>query len=291
LHQPHNLTPIRVLLERRPELPQVACFDTAFHHRNPPVAQMFALPEELTREGVRRYGFHGLSYDYIASVLPQHDAAAAAGRTIVLHLGNGSSMCALEAGTSVASTMGFTAVEGLMMGTRSGSLDPGVILYLLDEKKMDARAIERLIYQQSGLLGVSGLSSDMRDILVAINQGHPRARLAFDVYVHRLRSGIGAMVAVLGGIDALVFTAGAGENSPELRAAACEQLGFLGLKLDRKANAQPSLDQDIATGESQVRVLVIRAQEDWAIARECWKLARVLADWSDTAEPAGTFRS
>jgi acetate kinase len=131
----------------------------------------------------------------------------------------------------------------------------------------------------------------MRDILVAINQGHPRARLAFDVYVHRLRSGIGAMVAVLGGIDALVFTAGAGENSPELRAAACEQLGFLGLKLDRKANAQPSLDQDIATGESQVRVLVIRAQEDWAIARECWKLARVLADWSDTAEPAGTFRS
>ena len=163
LHQPHNLAPIRALLERSPALPQVACFDTAFHRSNPAVAQMFALPMELTEAGVRRYGFHGLSYEYIASVLPRFDPRAAQGRTVVLHLGNGASMCALQAGRSVASTMGFTAVDGLPMGTRSGALDPGVILYLMDERRMDARAVEKLLYQQSGLLGVSGVSSDMRD--------------------------------------------------------------------------------------------------------------------------------
>src|SRR5215471_20931822 len=182
LHQPHNLAPIRQLLERAPELPQVACFDTSFHRSNPEIAQMFALPAELHAQGVRRYGFHGLSYEYIASVLPGFDQNAASGRTVVLHLGNGASMCAIEAGRSVASTMGFTAVEGLPMGTRSGCIDPGVVLYLMDQRGMDVRAIEKLIYNQSGLLGVSGISSDMRVLLASED---PRANLAIDLYVYR----------------------------------------------------------------------------------------------------------
>jgi acetate kinase len=184
LHQPNNLKPIRLLLERQPQLPQVACFDTSFHRSQPPVAQRFALPDELHEAGVRRYGFHGLSYEYIASVLPQHDRKAAAGRTVVLHLGNGASMCAMEAGKSVASTMGFTAVDGLPMGTRCGSIDPGVILYLMDERGMDARAIEKLIYNESGLLGVSGISSDMRALLAS---KEPRAKFAVDLYIYRIR--------------------------------------------------------------------------------------------------------
>jgi acetate kinase len=262
LHQPHNLTAIQVLLERRPELPQVACFDTAFHRRNPPVAQMFALPEELTREGVQRYGFHGLSYEYIASVLPQHDAPAAAGRTIVLHLGNGSSMCALEAGTSVASTMGFTAVEGLMMGTRSGSLDPGVILYLLDEKKMDARAIERLIYQQSGLLGVSGLSSDMRALL---GSADPRAGRAVDLFVYRIRRELGSLAAALGGLDALVFTAGIGENAAPIRERICRDAAWLGVDVDADANARGG--PRISAAGSRASAWVIPTNEELMIAR------------------------
>src|SRR6476469_4887019 len=177
LHQPHNLAPIRLLLERVPDLPQVACFDTSFHRSNPEIAQMFALPAALHAQGVRRYGFHGLSYEYIASVLPDFDAGAASGRTVVLHLGNGSSMCAIQGGKSVASTMGFTAVDGLPMGTRCGSIDPGVILYLMDQRGMDARAIEDLIYKQSGLLGVSGVSSDMRALHAS---KEPRAALAID---------------------------------------------------------------------------------------------------------------
>ena len=210
LHQPHNLAPIRLLLERAPELPQVACFDTSFHRSNPEIAQMFALPAELHAQGVRRYGFHGLSYEYIASVLPKFDTKAAGGRTVVLHLGNGSSMCAIQAGKSMASTMGFTAVEGLPMGTRSGSLDPGVILYLMDQRGMDARAIEKLIYNQSGLLGVSGISSDMRTLLASED---PRAKLAVDLYVYRIRRELGSLAAALGGLDAIVFTAGIGENA------------------------------------------------------------------------------
>ena len=210
LHQPHNLAPIRLLMERRPGLPQVACFDTAFHATNPDVSRRFAIPGELHDAGVRRYGFHGLSYEYVASVLPGHDARAAAGRTIVCHLGNGSSMCALEGGRSVASTMGFTAVDGLPMGTRCGAIDPGVLLYLMDQRGMDARAIEKLIYSQSGLLGVSGISSDMRKLL---GSDDPRAKLAVDLYVYRIRRELGSLAAALGGLDALVFTAGIGENS------------------------------------------------------------------------------
>ena len=185
LHQPHNLAPMRAMLQRAPELPQVACFDTAAHRSNPPVAQMFALPKELTDAGVRRYGFHGLSYEHIASVLAHYDDRAARGRTVVLHLGNGASMCALEAGRSVASTMGFTAVDGLPMGTRCGAIDPGVILYLMDERGMNARSVEKLIYNQSGLLGVSGVSSDMR---VLLESSEPRAQLAVDLFVYRIAS-------------------------------------------------------------------------------------------------------
>jgi acetate kinase len=233
LHQPHNLAPIRALLERAPELPQVACFDTAFHRVQPEVAQAFALPKSITDRGVRRYGFHGLSYEYIASVLPAHDPKAAAGKAVVLHLGNGSSMCAIANGRSVASTMGFTAVDGLPMGTRCGSLDPGVMLYLMDELKMDARAIERLIYQESGLLGVSGISSDMRALLAS---SEPGARAAIDLYVYRIGRELGSLAAALGGLDAIVFTAGIGENSAVLRARVCNDARWIGVELDPAAN-------------------------------------------------------
>ena len=262
LHQPHNLTPIQLLLERLPDLPQVACFDTAFHRRSPPVAQMFALPEELTRAGVQRYGFHGLSYEYVASVLAQHDAGAAAGRTVVLHLGNGSSMCALDAGRSVASTMGFTAVDGLMMGTRSGSLDPGVILYLLDEQKMDARAIERLIYQQSGLLGVSGVSSDMRMLLASAD---PRCAQAIDLFVYRIRRELGSLAAALGGLDAIVFTAGIGENAAPIRERVCLDAAWLGVDLDAGANAR-GWPRFSAAG-AKASAWVIPTNEELMIAR------------------------
>jgi acetate kinase len=209
LHQPHNLLPIRIVAERRPELPQVACFDTAFHRAQPEIAQAFALPSAITERGVRRYGFHGLSYEYIASALPQLDAKAAAGRVVVLHLGNGASMCAMRAGKSVATTMGFTAVDGLPMGTRCGAIDPGVMLYLMDELKMDARAIEKLIYQQSGLLGVSGVSSDMRALLASDD---PRAGFAVELFVYRIGRELGSLAAALGGLDAVVFTGGIGER-------------------------------------------------------------------------------
>jgi acetate kinase len=214
LHQPHNLALIRVLLEREPALPQVACFDTAFHRSQPEVAQAFALPRALSAQGVRRYGFHGLSYEYIASALPSVDARAATGRTVVLHLGNGASMCALAGGRSVASTMGFTAADGLPMGTRCGSLDPGVVLYCLDELKMDARAIERLIYQESGLLGVSGISSDMRALEAS---AAPEAREAIELFAYRIGRELGSLAAALGGLDAIVFTAGIGEHSSRVR--------------------------------------------------------------------------
>ena len=233
LHQPHNLAPIRRLLERSPELPQVACFDTAFHRTNAELTQMFGLPFEMFEKGIRRYGFHGLSYEYIASVLPNYSERAAKGRAIVLHLGNGASMCAMQGCRSVASTMGFTAVEGLMMGTRTGSLDPGVVLYLMDQRGMDARAIEKLLYHQSGLLGISGVSSDMRTLL---ESDGPRARLAIDLYCFRIRREIGALAAVLGGVDALVFTAGIGENSAAIRARVLDDATWLGVERDAAAN-------------------------------------------------------
>jgi acetate kinase len=267
LHQPHNLAPIRVLLERAPGLPQVACFDTAFHATNPELAQRFALPAELHDAGVRRYGFHGLSYEYIASVLPTLDAKAAAGRTVVLHLGNGASMCALEAGRSVASTMGFTALEGLAMGTRCGSLDPGVMLYLMDERGMDARAIETLVYHRSGLLGVSGLSSDMRTLLAS---REPRARLAIDLYVYRIRRELGSLAAALGGLDAIVFTAGIGENAPAIRSRVCRDAAWLGVELDPGANEQGG--PRISTAGSRVSAWTVPTNEELMIARHTRQL-------------------
>ena len=262
LHQPHNLAPIRAVLQRAPELPQVACFDTGMHRSNPPLAQMFALPKELTDEGVRRYGFHGLSYEYIASVLPKFDERAARGKTVVLHLGNGASMCALEAGKSIASTMGFTAVDGLPMGTRCGAIDPGVILYLMDERKMDARAIEKLIYSQSGLLGVSGVSSDMRALL---ESKEPRAQLAVDLFLYRIGRELGSLAAALGGLDAIVFTAGIGEHAGPIRERVCRQAAWLGVELDAAANAKNG--PRISTGSSRTAAWVIPTNEELMIAR------------------------
>jgi acetate kinase len=262
LHQPHNLTPIRLMFERQPELPQVACFDTAFHRAQPELAQMFALPLALHEEGVRRYGFHGLSYEYIASMLPQLDPLSANGRTVVCHLGNGASMCALSAGRSVASTMGFTAVDGLPMGTRCGALDPGVILYLMDQRGMDVRAIEKLIYSQSGLLGVSGVSSDMRSLLAS---GAPRAQLAVDLYVYRIGRELGSLAAALGGLDAIVFTGGIGENSAEIRGRVCRDAAWLGVQLDAAENKAGG--PRISTPASQTAAWVLPTNEELMIAR------------------------
>jgi acetate kinase len=269
LHQPHNLAPIRMLLERAPELPQVACFDTAFHRAQPPVAQAFALPKAITDLGVRRYGFHGLSYEYIAGALPRHDAAAARGRVVVLHLGNGSSMCATVAGRSVASTMGFTAADGLPMGTRCGNLDPGVVLYLMDELRMDARAIEKLIYQQSGLLGVSGISSDMRTLEASTEPG---ARAAIDLYIYRIGRELGSLAAAAGGLDAIVFTGGIGENSRSLRERVCRDAAWLGVEVDPAANAANG--PRISAASSRVSAWAIPTNEELMIARHA---RRVLA--------------
>ncbi|MBS1135209.1 MAG: acetate kinase [Burkholderiaceae bacterium] len=267
LHQPHNLAAIRAVMQRAPDVAQVACFDTAFHRTNPEIAQMFALPYEMHKAGVRRYGFHGLSYEYIASVLPDVDTKAAQGRTVVLHLGNGASMCALQAGRSVASTMGFTAVDGLPMGTRTGNLDPGVVLYLMDERGMDARAIEKLLYQQSGLLGVSGIASDMRTLLASTES---RAKLAVDLFVYRITRELGSLAAALGGLDAIVFTAGVGENSAEIRARICKAAAWLGVDLDAASNQ--SGGSRISTAASRVAAWTIPTNEELMIARHTERL-------------------
>jgi acetate kinase len=267
LHQPHNLGPIRIVAERAPQLPQVACFDTGFHRSQPELAQAFALPAEITDRGVRRYGFHGLSYEYIASALPGVDAKAAAGRVVVAHLGNGASMCAVRAGKSVASTMGFTAVDGLPMGTRCGAIDPGVMLYLMDELRMDARAIEKLIYQRSGLLGVSGISSDMRTLLAS---REPRAKLAVDLFVYRIGRELGSLAAALGGLDAMVFTGGIGERSAAIRERVCREATWLGVALDPAANE--GRGPRISTVSSRVPAWVIPTNEELMIARHTKRL-------------------
>jgi acetate kinase len=261
LHQPHNLAAIRRLLASRPDIAQVACFDTAFHRSNPELAQMFALPYALHLEGVRRYGFHGLSYEYVAAQLASLDEEAALGRTIVLHLGNGCSMCALDGGRSVATTMGFTALDGLMMGTRTGALDPGVVLYLLTTRGLTVAEVERLLYTESGLLGVSGSASDMRTLLASAD---PRARLAIDLFVYRVLREIGALVAVLGGLDALVFTGGIGENSAEIRAAVCRDAAWIGVEIDPAANAERG--SRISRRGSRVAVWVVPTDEELMIA-------------------------
>jgi acetate kinase len=262
LHQPHNLAPIRLLAQRQPDVPQVACFDTAFHRSQPEVAQAYALPESITRLGVRRYGFHGLSYEYIASVLPAYSEQGAAGATIVAHLGNGSSMCALAGGKSMASTMGFTAVDGLPMGTRCGNLDPGLVLFLMDHLKMDTRAIENLIYKQSGLLGVSGISSDMR---VLQGSEDARARFAVDLFVYRIGRELGSLAAATQGVDALVFTAGIGEHSALIRERVCSQARWLGVELDPAANEAGG--PCISTAASKTSAWVIPTNEELMIAR------------------------
>jgi acetate kinase len=262
LHQPYNLAAVRLLCERAPDLPQVVCFDTAFHRTAPDLAQRFALPPELYDAGVRRYGFHGLSYEYVASALPGHDPRAASGKTIVLHLGNGASLCAMEASRAVATTMGFTPLDGLPMGTRSGSLDPGVLLYLMDERGMDARAIETLLYHESGLLGVSGISSDMRTLLASED---PRAKLAIDLYVYRIGRELGSLAAALEGLDAIVFTAGIGENSPAIRGRACRAAAWLGVDLDDAANDRGG--PRISRAGSAVSAWVIPTNEELMIAR------------------------
>jgi acetate kinase len=268
LHQPHNLAPIRALLARSPQVPQVACFDTSFHRSNPQISQLFALPLEFAEAGLRRYGFHGLSYEYIASALPQYDTRAAEGRTIVMHLGNGSSMCALQAGHSITSTMGFTAVDGLPMGTRCGSIDPGALLFLARLRGLDPSAVEQLIYERSGLLGVSGISGDMRTLLASDD---PRARLAIDLYVYRIGRELGSLVAALGGLDAVVFTAGVGENAAVVRARVCHAAAWIGLKLDEAANSANG--PRISTDDSAVAAWVIPTNEELMIANHTRRLA------------------
>ena len=268
LHQPHNLAGIDALSAALPGVPQVACFDTAFHRSQPEVAQLFALPRAITAQGVRRYGFHGLSYEYIAEVLPQRmEAARANGRVIVAHLGNGASMCAMTRLKSQATTMGFTAVEGLMMGTRTGNLDPGVLLYLMEYQQMDAKALTRLLYKESGLLGVSGISQDMR---VLLESPAPEAREAVELFCYRIVREIGSLAAALGGLDALVFTGGIGERGAQVRQQVCAQLGWLGLRLDEAANSTNA--PKISAADSQIEACVIPTNEEWIIARHTAKL-------------------
>ncbi len=262
LHQPGNLLPVKALAAQRPGLPQVACFDTAFHRTMPWRAQAFALPRALTEAGVHRYGFHGLSYEYVASVLPALDPRAAAGRTVVLHLGNGASMCALAGGRSVATTMGFTALDGLPMGTRCGSLDPGVVLHLLEARGLDAPAVTQLLYHESGLLGVSGVSSDMRLLLASDDPG---AGAAVELFCYRIGRELGSLAAALGGLDAIVFTAGIGEHAPTVRAAVCRDAAWLGVVLDAAANAAGG--PRISAPASAVTVWVVPTDEELMIAR------------------------
>jgi acetate kinase len=262
LHEPHNLAPIRTAMEINPELPQVACFDTAFHRTAPELEQAFALPYTLYDEGVRRYGFHGLSYEYIASVLPERTPEIAEGRVIVAHLGNGCSACAMQARRSIATTMGFTALDGIPMGTRCGALDPGVLLHLLQQKAMTADALVDLLYRRSGMLGLSGVSSDFRELLAS---GEPRARFAIDFFCYNIARHIGSLAAALGGLDGLVFTAGVGENAAAIRNKICEACAWLGLELDAAANNQHQTR--ISTPNSRVAAFVIRTDENLMIAR------------------------
>ena len=274
LHQPNNLTPIRALLMSRPDLLQVACFDTAFHHGHSPVADHFAIPERFYAEGVRRYGFHGLSYEYVAGRLREVAPTVAAGRVIVAHLGSGASMCALSNGRSIESTMGFTALDGIPMGTRPGQIDPGVLLYLLTEKGMEPAAVQDLLYRESGLKGLSGISNDMRELQ---SNSDPRAILAVDHFVYRIGLNAGMLAAALGGLDAFVFTAGIGENSPVMRARIAEKLEWLGAVLDPASNVDRKAL--ISRPDSRVALLVVPTDEELMIAQHTLALmiARVAA--------------
>lgn len=269
LHQPHNLAAVRAVARLRPGLPQVACFDTAFHHGMPEVAARLALPRRCTEAGMRRYGFHGISYEYIAGRLRERAPALAAGRVIAAHLGNGASLCAMRDGRSIDTTMGFTALDGLVMGTRCGSLDPGAVLYLQQAQGLSVDAVEHLLYHDSGLLGVSGISNDMRTLLAS---GDARAREAIDLFVFRIAREAGAMASSLGGLDGLVFAAGIGEHAAPVRAAVCERLAWLGVECDAQANAR---DADvISTPRSRVEVRIVATDEEAMIAAHTTRLLR-----------------
>lgn len=273
LHNRAELQGIEIVEQTIGAIPQVAVFDTSFHSNLPEAAAVYPGPYEWLSRGIRRYGFHGINHQYCgerAAQLLGRDLNSL--KLITCHLGNGCSLAAIQYGRSVDTTMGFTPLDGLMMGTRSGAVDPGVLTFLMRQDGLSSQQLDDLLNKKSGLLGISGISSDMRQIIKEMKVGNARAKLAFEIFVHRLQSSIGAMIAVLGGLDALVFSAGIGENSPEVRAAACATLGFAGLNLDSSKNAQTSRDQNISLAGSPVRVLVIRAQEDWAIAKECWRM-------------------
>jgi acetate kinase len=267
LQQPHNIAAIRAVIRVAPELTQVACFDTAFHSTQPAVAKTYGLPRRYAQEGVLRYGFHGLSYEYVAWLLSSGRFPATARRTIVAHLGNGASMCAIERGRSLATTMGFTSLDGLVMGTRCGAIDPGVLLYLLEHHGMTREALRRLLYEESGLLGVSGISGDMRELLAST---HPHAAEAVDLFVYRVRRELGSLAAALGGLDALVFTGGIGERAPAIRLRICREAGWLGVQLDQEANARGG--PCISRSGSGVSVWVIPTNEELMIAMHTRRL-------------------
>jgi len=275
LHNRVELEGIAMVERAFEGIPQVAVFDTGFHRNMPAAAAIYPGPYEWAEQGIRRYGFHGINHQYCAdraAELMKRDLRDL--RIVSCHLGNGCSLAAIREGHSVDTTMGFTPLEGLMMGTRSGSVDPGILTFLTREGKLSGRDLDELLNKKSGLLGISGISSDMRQIVSAMKSGHERARLAFEIFIHRLQTGIGAMASAIGGIDVLVFTAGIGENSPDVRAAACANLQFLGVELDAFRNQSAQADTDISRTGSGVGVWVLRAQEDWAIAKACWQLVR-----------------
>lgn len=272
-HNPAALAGIEAMEKSLGNIPQVAVFDTGFHNTLPDAAAIYPIPYNFAEQGIRRYGFHGISHQYCANraaeILGQDLLSL---RIITCHLGNGCSLAAVKNGCSIDTTMGFTPLDGLMMGSRSGSIDPGILIYLWQQYNYSSEELDNMLNKLSGLRGISGISSDLRDVIAAKEQGNKRAQLAWDMYVHRLRSGIGAMLASLAGLDVLVFTAGVGEKSAEIRQAACEPWGFLGLKIDLEKNQQQPVDIDIATFDSMVRVVVVETQEDWAIAQQCYKL-------------------
>ncbi|HCF85780.1 MAG TPA: acetate kinase, partial [Ktedonobacter sp.] len=273
LHNPLNLEGIEAVERILPHVPQVAVFDTAFHSQLPLEAVVYPGPYDWFEQGIRRYGFHGISHQYCAQRTAQilgRDLASL--RLVTCHIGNGCSLAAIQGGHSIDTTMGFTPLEGLMMGSRSGSIDPGILVYLLRQQGYSADQFDTVLNKESGLKGVSGISGDMRAIHSAIEQGNERAKLAFAIYIHRLRSCIGSMIAVLGGLDALVFAGGVGENDANVRAAVCESFAFLGLRLDEEKNARSPADQDIAAADSTTRVVIVQTQEDWSIAKECWRV-------------------
>lgn len=276
LHQPYNLAAIEAIAQHAPTLPQIACFDTAFHQTHPPVADAFALPRALSHKGIKRYGFHGLSYEFIMHRLETLGISKRLDRLIIAHLGNGASMCAVKNGKAIDSTMGFTALDGLMMGTRCGSIDPGVLLYLLEFKNMSPKEVEHLLYKQSGLLGVSGISSSIKELLETKSKN---AQEALDLFVYRIRKELGALSAVLGGLDMLVFTGGIGEHAWQIREAVCAHNEWLGIDIDKELNK--TNQAKMSTQKSVVELYTIPTDEEWIIASHCQQLLKgQLKQWN-----------